>query len=123
VLKGKKTDVNIAIEAANDLDRGGVSGMVLVSGDTDFQPLVEHVAGRQVPIAVYNPHGHDMYKLSPDAPSRLIRLTHLSQELVSSCHLPYDKTWTEYLDSKVEHFPAFECCRVYERQQGAHRAQ
>lgn len=122
VLEEKKTDVNIAIEAANDLDRGGVSGMVLVSGDTDFQPLVENVAGRRVPIAVYNPHGHDMYKLSPDAPSSLIRLTHLSQKQVAQCHLPYDKTWIQYLDSKVKHFPAFEPCRAYERQQGARRA-
>src|SRR5208337_247284 len=51
----KMTDVNIALEIARDIVERRPAGVVLISGDLDFQPVVQHVAEVRVPIAVFTP--------------------------------------------------------------------
>ena len=53
--KEKKTDVNLALEITRDIINIRPSGIVLVSGDLDFQPIVEDVLDKGVPIAVFIP--------------------------------------------------------------------
>lgn len=114
ISREKKTDVNIALEMFKDVAAVRPAGMVLISGDQDLQPAVEYVARARIPIAVFNPHGHGMYQLSPDADSAFFRIGHLSRPMVEQCRLKSNDSWLAYLKSKSDDFPEFRPCLEYE---------
>jgi uncharacterized LabA/DUF88 family protein len=110
----KMTDVNIAVHATTDILQTRPAGMVLVSGDMDFMPLVEHAADAHIPIAVYFPQDHPLYQMRPgfDRPE-LVTITYLTRELMNSCRLS-DRHWLEYLRLKVQDRKKFQPCLDYE---------
>jgi uncharacterized LabA/DUF88 family protein len=66
VPEEKKTDVNIAVEMLSDATAARCDAMVLVSGDSDAQPVVEWIAKNKpdIDLTVYVP------ALLPDQSSR-----------------------------------------------------
>ena len=120
--KEKWTDVNISITMIRDIaDRP--NGMILISGDHDFQPVVEAVAELKIPVAVFNPHGYEMYapRLGTSH-GRRIRTSYLTQEVLKGCRLQDQKRWEEYLDLKIKSTTPkdrkaqspFQVCREFE---------
>jgi uncharacterized LabA/DUF88 family protein len=108
----KMTDVKIALEIAKDIIDRRPAGIVLVSGDLDFQPLVQHVADARIPIAVFTPDDHPLYELEPGKDASLAQFAHLTQDLMLECHLKSD--FLPYLRLKVEAKPEFRECLLYE---------
>jgi hypothetical protein len=52
VPEEKKTDVNIAVKMIEDVSRGEVENIILVSGDSDLEPVVEFVRTHRPKISV-----------------------------------------------------------------------
>ncbi len=111
----KMTDVNIALEIAKDIINLRPTGIVLVSGDMDFQPVVQHAATADVPIVVFFPDDHKTYNLTPGADGSRVRFAHLTQDLLKDCRLKSD--FLPYLRLKVEADQAFQRCLEYEERQ------
>jgi uncharacterized LabA/DUF88 family protein len=110
----KMTDVNIGIHVTTDILQSKHSGMVLVSGDMDFLPLVEHAANAGIPVAVYFPQDHPLYKMRVGFEhSQLVTVSYLTREILSKCRLS-DKHWIEYLQLKVRDRKKFQPCLDYE---------
>jgi len=109
--KEKMTDVKIALEI---VDRRP-DGIVLVSDDLDFQPVVEHVADSGVPIAVFTPEDHRLNNVAPGKDKSLVQFAYLTQDLMLQCHLKSD--FLPYLRLKVEANPDFRECLLYEERQ------
>ena len=108
----KMTDVKIALEIARDLMDVKPAGIVLVSGDLDFQPVAEHAAAAGVPIAVFTPDDHKQYNLAPAKDASRARFAYLTQDLLNDCHLKSD--FIEYLKLKVQYRAEFQPCLDYE---------
>ena len=112
--KEKMTDVNIAIHVARDVAESNPAGLVLVSGDRDFMPVVELAARAQVPVVVYFPQDHPRYALAPGVDySDRVEITYLTREIMKDCRLS-DKQWMEYLNIKVRDRKKFQPCLDYE---------
>ena len=110
----KMTDVNIAVHATADILQTRPAGMVLVSGDMDFMPLVEHAADADIPVAVYFPQDHALYQMRPGFKhSELVTITYLTREIMDRCRLS-DKRWLEYLQLKVQDRKKFQPCLDHE---------
>jgi hypothetical protein len=102
--------VNIAIHAARDVIEKRPAGMVLVSGDRDFMPVVELAARVGIPIAVFYPQEHSLHKLPPGVNySGQVEITYLTREIMKDCRLS-DAKWLEYLKLKVRERPKFKNC-------------
>lgn len=113
--KEKMTDVNIALHAAVDILQVKPAGMVLVSGDMDFRPVVECAANADIPIAVFFPQEHPLYQLRPGFPHpERVAITYLTREIMSRCRLS-DKRWMEYLELKVRDRKKFQPCLDHEK--------
>jgi len=99
----KMTDVNIAVHAIKDIIDLKPAGLVLVSGDQDFRPVVEFAAKAHIPVAVFFPQDHYIYQfpLGVDYLDR-VETTYLTQEIMKDCRLKDDKRWLEYLHLKVQ---------------------
>lgn len=110
--KEKMTDVNIALEIAREVIEVRPSGIVLVSGDLDFLPVVQHVADAGIPIAVFTPENHPLYNLAPGKDCALVRFAHLTQDLLQNCILKTD--FRDYLRLKVDAKPEFRDCLDHE---------
>jgi hypothetical protein len=108
----KMTDVNIALEIARDMIDIKPAGIVLVSGDLDFQPVAEHAADAGVPIAVFTPDDHKQHQIAPTKDASRVRFEYLSQDLLNECHLKSD--FVEYLRLKVQYQSEFQPCLDYE---------
>jgi len=112
----KKTDVNISLEMFSDVSERKPTGLILVSGDLDFQPAVIHAAKKGIPVAVFCPLGHEIYEVK--APSGedwdlRVRTTHLTREVLRKCRLSSehsDGKWPTYLRMKIESQPEFAAC-------------
>jgi len=111
------TDVKIALEVAHDAATAPIpGGMVLVSDDLDFQPVVEHAADAGVPIAVFTTGDRQPYNLEPGKDSSLVRFSYLTQDLLKKCRLRSD--FLPYLRLKVASQPEFAGCLEFEERQG-----
>jgi len=111
----KQTDVNIALHLTQDLIQMKPAGIVLLSGDLDFQPIVKHTAEQGVPISVFVPEDHKLYNLEPGATyTKNVRINHLAQDVLKECRLSYDDEWLTVLKMKVEKEPKFARCLEYE---------
>jgi hypothetical protein len=110
----KMTDVNIGITIASDLTQIRPAGMVLVSGDRDFQPAVELVAQQGTPVAVFFPQDHARYnfRLGAEFSKRVMR-AYLTREIMEPCRLK-DPRWRDYLEQKVNNRKNFKPCLDYE---------
>ena len=111
--KEKKTDVNVVLEIVRDTTDSKPAGIVLVSGDLDFQPVVEYVLDSGVPIAVFTPDEHSPYSVTPGKDTSRVRFAYLTQDLLEQCRLKSD--FRPYLTLKVESQPEFGPCLDYER--------
>lgn len=110
----KMTDVKIALEIARDIIDIKPAGIVLVSGDLDFQPVAEHAADAGVPIVVFTPDDHKKYNLPPMKDTSRARFEYLTQDLLEECHLKSD--FMEYLRLKVQYQSEFgDCLKLEER--------
>jgi uncharacterized LabA/DUF88 family protein len=109
----KKTDVNIALEIARDIIDVKPAGIVLVSGDLDFQPVVEHVRDVGVRIAVFTPDEHLLYSVGLHKDASQVRFSYLTQDLLDECRLKVD--FLQYVSSKAESQPEFRPCLEYEK--------
>jgi len=107
--------VKIALEIAKDIVDRRPDGIVLVSDDLDFQPVVEHVADSGVPIAVFTPEDHRLNNVAPGKDKSLVQFAYLTQDLMLQCHLKSD--FLPYLRLKVEANPDFRECLLYEERQ------
>ncbi|MEO8052653.1 MAG: NYN domain-containing protein [Acidobacteriota bacterium] len=125
--KEKWTDVNIAITMTQDV-ANRPSGMILISGDHDFEPVVEKVAASQIPVIVFCPHGHKIY--APPVGKecgRRIRTSYLTQEILKDCRLSAEKLWDEYLDLKIKSSTLkgarspYQGCREFDEEQRKNR--
>src|SRR5580658_141993 len=96
----KKTDVNIALEIARDIIEIRPAGIVLVSGDLDFQPVVEHVRDAGVPIAVFTPDDHLLYSVGLHKDASRVRFAYLTQDVLRECRLKSD--FLRYVSLKAE---------------------
>ena len=112
--KEKMTDVNIAVHAVRDLVTVKPSGIVLVSGDRDFMPVVEVAARAKVPVAVFFPQEHPLYQLpiGVDYAER-VEITYLTREIMRDCRLS-DGRWLEYLRIKARDRKRFQTSLDYE---------
>jgi uncharacterized LabA/DUF88 family protein len=108
----KMTDVNIALEIARDIIDVRPAGVVLVSGDLDFQPVAQHAADAGVPIVVFTPGDHKKYNLAPTQDASQVRFAYLTQDPLNACHL--NSAFLPYLRLKVESHPEFQPCLDYE---------
>lgn len=108
----KMTDVNIALEIARDINDVRPAGVVLVSGDLDFQPVAQHAADAGVPIVVFTPGDRKQYNLAPSKDASRVWFAYLTQDLLNECHLKSD--FLPYLRLKVEASPEFQPCLDYE---------
>ena len=112
--KEKMTDVNIAIHAARDILEVKPAGMVLVSGDLDFMPVVECAARSGVPVSVFFPQEHPLYAMPPGVGySDRVQITYLTQDIMKQCRLS-DKGWLDYLRIKVRDRKKFQPCLDHE---------
>jgi len=112
--KEKMTDVNIAMHAARDILEVRPAGIVLVSGDLDFMPIVECAAEAGIPVAVFFPQDHPPYRLPPGVGySNRVEITYLTHDIMKKCRLS-DKRWLEYLRLKVRDRKKFQPCLDYE---------
>lgn len=103
--KEKMTDVNIAVHGVTDVLAMRPAGIVLVSGDRDFLPVVQFAARAEIPVAMFFPQEHELVRLPPGAPySSRVRITHLTRDVMSQCRLT-DEKWLRYLESKVRDHP------------------
>jgi uncharacterized LabA/DUF88 family protein len=110
----KMTDVNIAIHVTTDILQTKPAGMVLVSGDMDFLPLVEHATDASIPIAVYFPQDHPLYQMRPGFKHpELVTISYLTREIMKKCRLS-DKHWLQYLKLKVQDHKRFQPCLDHE---------
>jgi hypothetical protein len=110
----KMTDVNIALEIARDIIDIKPAGIVLVSGDLDFQPVADHATDKGAPIVVFTPDDHKKYNLPPTKDASRARFEYLTQDLLEECHLKSD--FMEYLRLKVQYQPEFgDCLKLEER--------
>lgn len=105
--------MNIALEIARDIVEIKPAGIVLVSGDLDFQAVVEYVVDSGVPIAVFTPDDHALYNLSPGKNTSRVAFSYLTQDLLKECRLKSD--FLPYLTIKVDSQPEFRPCLAYER--------
>ena len=118
----KMTDVKIALEVAHDIasvearPAAAPGGIVLVSDDLDFQPVVEHAAGAGVPIVVFTPGDRQPYNLEPGKDSSLVRFSYLTEDLLRKCRLRSD--FLPYLRLKVASQPEFAGCLAFEERRG-----
>jgi hypothetical protein len=112
--KEKMTDVNIAVHAVRDLIEFKPAGIVLVSGDRDFMPVVEVAAKADIPVVVFFPQEHSLYKLPVGVDySHRVEITYLTRDIMKDCRLS-DKRWLEYLKIKGRDRPKFQPCIDYE---------
>jgi uncharacterized LabA/DUF88 family protein len=111
----KKTDVNIALEIVQDIAEIKPAGIVLVSGDLDFQPVAERVRDVGVPIVVFTPDDHRSYQVGPGKNASGVQFAYLTQDVLNECRLKSD--FLPYVKLKAESQPEFLRCLEYERQQ------
>jgi len=111
--KEKRTDVNIAIHITKDVLEVKPAGIVLISGDSDFHPLVDFAAKRGVAFAVFNPQVHGNFRPRFNTPyANKMRCAHLTRDVLEECSLKRDELWKEHFELKVRHQPEFR--RAYE---------
>jgi len=111
--KEKKTDVNIALEITRDIAEINPAGIILVSGDLDFQPVVEHVIDVGIPIAVFTPDDHAPYSIGLGKDASRLRIAYLTQDLLEECRLKGE--FLQYVSLKAESHPEFRPCLEYEK--------
>ena len=108
----KMTDVKIALEIANDIVDQRPAGIVLISGDLDFN-LSSNRSQTPGTFAVFTPDEHPLYKLEPGKDTSLARFSYLTQDLMLECHLKSD--FLPYLELKVKADENFRDCLLYEQ--------
>jgi uncharacterized LabA/DUF88 family protein len=115
--KEKMTDVNIAVHAVRDVLALRPAGIVLVSGDRDFWPVVEYAAAAGVPAAVFFPQDHKLYKwpIGFKYEDR-VTITYLTTDIMKACRLS-DERWLDYLTLKTKEYKRFQPCLDWERGQ------
>jgi uncharacterized LabA/DUF88 family protein len=110
----KMTDMNIGLAISKDATHLRPAGMVLISGDRDFQPAIEMAAQQGIPVAVFFPQDHDLYALRPGADySKRVLITYLTREMLKP-YLLNQAQWREYLTLKVRDHKKFQPCLDYE---------
>ena len=108
--KEKMTDVNVAVHAVRDILESTPAGIVLVSGDRDFMPVVEFAAKANIPVAVFYPQDHGLHRWPPGITySNRVEITYLTQEVMKDCRLN-DERWLEYLKLKAGEQTKFQPC-------------
>jgi len=85
----KETDVNIAIDMIGDAKDGKYTKMILVSGDSDFLPVVRRLLGLGIRVVVLAPpfqRVKEFRALAKQHPSKL-SVFQLSEQDIQSCLL------------------------------------
>lgn len=105
----KRTDVNIAVHITNDVALLRPAGIIVISGDGDFEPVVHYAAKGGVSVAVFSPIDYGVYPPRPNREyTNLVHTGYLTRDVLEQCQLPKEKEWAAHFKLKARDRPDFQ---------------